>query len=284
MTDYIAIVNEQNAQQLLLDESFKRPVVVDFWAEWCAPCKTLMPLLEKLAHESAGAFLLAKINADEQQMLASQLGVRNLPTVMVIVDGQPVDGFTGAQPESVIRELLDKYLPKPWDAQLAEALGLIEAGDYSKALPLLRQACNDSGQRSDIALQLAGVLIKLKRLEDAETLLQAIPRVDQDSSYEQIVAQLHLAQEAGHSAEIAALEARLNENPDDLDTAYQLAIQFNQEAHQAEALALLFSILQSDRDHRNGESKKVLLDIIATLGKGDPLAAQYQRKLFGLLH
>ena len=118
---HIVDIDEGNAQQWLIEESQQRPVVVDFWADWCAPCKQLMPLLEKLANEYAGAFLLAKVNADEQQMLASQLGVRNLPTVMVIKDGQPVDGFSGAQPESVIRELLEKYLPSPWNAKITEA-------------------------------------------------------------------------------------------------------------------------------------------------------------------
>jgi putative thioredoxin len=284
MSDYIVDITDQNAQQLLIDESFKRPVVVDFWAPWCEPCKTLMPLMEKLAHEFAGVFLLARVNADEQQTLAGQLGVRNLPTVMVIVDGQPVDGFSGVQTESAIREILEKYLPKPWDAQLAEATILIEAGDYNNALPLLRQACTDSRQRGDIAVQLARVLLELKRLEDAEALLEAIPMAEQDPLYHQLLAQLHLAQEAGHSAEIEALEAALNENPEDLDAAYQLAVQFSQENHQQEALALLLSILQSNRDHRDGGSKKAMLEIIATLGKGDPLAVEYQRKLFGLLY
>ena len=188
------------------------------------------------------------------------------------------------QPESAIREILEKHLPKPWDAQLLEAMAFIDAGDYNSALPLLRQACTDSGQRSDIALQLARVLLELKRLDDAEVLLNAIPMVDQDQVYQQLLAQLHLAQEAGHSPAIEALEAALNKNPDDLDTAYQLAVQFSQENHQQEALALLLGILQQDRDHGNGGTKKAMLEIIATLGKGDPLAAQYQRQLFGLLY
>ena len=105
---HIVEIDESNAQQLLIDESMTRPVVVDFWADWCGPCKQLMPILEKLADEYQGAFLLAKVNADEQQMLAQQLGVRSLPTVMVIKEGQPIDGFSGAQPESAVREMLEK--------------------------------------------------------------------------------------------------------------------------------------------------------------------------------
>ena len=103
MSDYIVNIDETNAQQILIEESSRRPVLVDFWADWCEPCKTLMPLLEKLAEEYQGQFLLAKVNADEQQGIAQQLGVRSLPTVMLIKDGQPVDGFVGAQPESQIR-------------------------------------------------------------------------------------------------------------------------------------------------------------------------------------
>ena len=98
MSDYIANIDETNAMQLLIEESNNRPVLVDFWADWCAPCKALMPILESLAHEYAGAFLLAKVNADEQQNIAQQFGVRSLPTVMIIQNGQPVDGFAGALP------------------------------------------------------------------------------------------------------------------------------------------------------------------------------------------
>ena len=133
-------IDQNNAQQYLIDESFNRLVVVDFWADWCAPCKQLMPLLEKLADEYTGAFLLAKINADEQQGISQQLGVRSLPTVMVFKDGQPVDGFAGAQPETAVREMLQKHLPSPWDAKIAEATELLDQGDTAGALALLRAA------------------------------------------------------------------------------------------------------------------------------------------------
>ena len=128
-------IDQNNAQQYLIDESFNRPVVVDFWADWCAPCKQLMPLLEKLADEYAGAFLLAKINADEQQGISQQLGVRSLPTVMVFKDGQPVDGFAGAQPETAVREMLQKHLPSPWDAKIAEATELLDCLLYTSPSP-----------------------------------------------------------------------------------------------------------------------------------------------------
>src|SRR5690625_3863818 len=102
-------VTLDNAQQMIIDESFQRPVLVDFWADWCGPCKTLMPILEKLAEQYQGQFLLAQINADEHQALAAQSGVRSLDTVMLIKVGQPVDVFTGSQTEPQMRELLDKH-------------------------------------------------------------------------------------------------------------------------------------------------------------------------------
>jgi putative thioredoxin len=284
MSEHIVDINAENAQQLLIDESFQRPVLVDVWADWCQPCKTLMPMLEKLAVEYAGQFLLARINADEQQALAGQLGARSLPTVLLIKDGQPVDGFTGVQPESAVRELLDKYLPKPWDLQLTQAQEHIAQGELKAALPLLHQAYPDSRQRADIALELSHVLLELNRVQEASTILEAVALVDQEARYQQLLAQLELKQQSAHTPEIQTLQAQLNEQPDNLNLAYQLAIQFSQHEHHGEALALLWSVLQQDKDFQEGAAKKALLDIVVSLGSGDPLATEYQRKLFGLLY
>ena len=284
MSEHIVDITPENAQQLLIDESFQRPVLVDVWADWCQPCKTLMPMLEKLATEYAGQFLLARINADEQQALAGQLGARSLPTVLLIKDGQPIDGFTGMQQESVIRELLDKYLPKFWDTEMAQAREHIDRGEFKEALPLLRKAYPDSRQRGDIALELSHVLLELNRLEDAAGILAAVAMVDQDARYQQLIARLELKQESAHTPEIQALQAQLNAEPDNLALAYQLAIQFSQNDHHKESLKLLWSILQVDRNFQDGAAKKALLDIITSLGSGDPLATEYQRKLFGLLY
>jgi len=284
MQEFIVDVTPQNAQQVLLDESFNRPVVVDFWADWCEPCKVLTPIMEKLAREYQGQFLLAKVNADQQQGLATQLGIRSLPTIMVFRDGQPVDGFSGALPEGEIRSILEPHLPKPWDEQLAQARALMQSGQFGEALPLLRQARESAPRRSDIALELARVLLELNRLDDAEELLKAIPMVDQDGHYRQLLAQVELKRQAAKTPEIEALEARLREHPDDLNAAYQLALQFEQGQHHKECMGLLFEILQKNRNFLDGAVKKTLLNSIASLGKGDPLAAEYQRKLFGLLY
>ena len=283
-TAHIVEIDESNAQQLLIEESMTRPVIVDFWADWCGPCKQLMPILEKLAEEYQGAFLLAKVNADEQQMLAQQLGVRSLPTVMVIKDGQPIDGFSGAQPESAVREMLDKHLPPPQAGALAEAEQLLADGDIPGALALYRSAWEESGQKLEMTLAYAAALVSVNRLDEAETVLQGIRLADQDARYEQLMAQIELGREAARSPEVEALEAALASSPDDHATRVKLAVQLSQVSQYREALEHLLTVLRADKDFNNGEVRKVFLDTLATIGKGDPLAAEYQRKLFSLMY
>jgi putative thioredoxin len=283
-TAHIVEIDESNAQQLLIEESMTRPVIVDFWADWCGPCKQLMPILEKLAEEYQGAFLLAKVNADEQQMLAQQLGVRSLPTVMVIKDGQPIDGFSGAQPESAVREMLDKHLPPPQAGALAEAEQLLADGDIPGALALYRSAWEESGQKLEMTLEYAAALVSANRLDEAETVLQGIRLADQDARYEQLMAQIELGREAARSPEVEALEAALAASPDDHATRVKLAVKLSQVSQYREALEHLLTVLRVDKDFNNGEVRKVFLDTLATIGKGDPLAAEYQRKLFSLMY
>jgi putative thioredoxin len=282
--NYIVDIDESNAQTLLIEESQRRPVIVDFWADWCAPCKQLMPILEKLAAEYQGAFLLAKVNADEQQMLAQQLGVRSLPTVMVIKDGQPVDGFSGAQPESAVRDMLDKHVPSPQADSLVEAEQLLAEGDIPGALALFRGAWEDSGQKPEFTMAYAGALITASRLDEAEALLSDIKMVDQDARYQQLMAQIELQRQAARSPEIEALEADLASDEQNHEVRVKLAVQISSHGRYREALEHLLVVLRADRDWGNGEAKRVYLDMIATIGKGDPLAAEYQRKLFSLLY
>ena len=243
-----------------------------------------MPLLEKIATEYNGAFLLAKVNADEQGMITQQFGVRSLPTVMVIKDGQPVDGFAGAQSEQEVRAMLSKYLPKPWDGLLQLAREAMDEGDFARALTPLRQAWEESGQLYEITVPYAQALIECLRLDEAQTLLDGVRMVDQDAAYEQLRAQLEIKREAARSPEIEALEKQLAADPENLDLMHQLAVQFTNAGQFKDAMEYLVTILRKDLDHGDGATRKALLDTIASLGKGDPLAAEYQRKLYSLLY
>lgn len=280
----IVEINLENAKQYLIEESFVRPVLIDFWADWCAPCKSLMPILEKLANEYAGAFLLAKVNADEMGMISSQFGVRSLPTVILMKDGQPVDGFAGALPEVQVRELLAKYLPKPWEKLVTQAQEFIMSGDFNAALPLLRQAYDESKQESAIACLLAQCHLELNRIDNAEAILATIKMVDQDAHYEQLKAQIELKKQAAKTPELVALETAYARDPGNLDCAYQLAIQYHAEGAHRPALELLMGILRKERHFAEGAAKKTFMDILAALGKGDALAIEFQRKLFTLLY
>jgi len=284
MAELIVEITRENAQRTLIEESRERPVLIDFWADWCSPCKMLLPILEKLVREYAGQVLLAKVNCDELQPIAQQFGVRSLPTVLLMKDGQPVDGFVGAQPESAVRAMLEKHLPKPWDVAVQEAMELLHAGDMAGALAPARRAYEESGQRADIAKVYADILIELNRIEEAEVVLHSIPMVDQDADYERLLSALQLRKQAADTPEIQALLEAQQRDPQNMDIGYQLAVQYSQAGRAREALELLIDILRRDREFRDGEVRKTLLDIVRALGKGDPLAAEYQRKLFALMY
>jgi putative thioredoxin len=203
----IVIMTEENFQEIILEVSKHKLVMVDFWADWCEPCKTLMPMLEKLAGEYASDLVMAKVNCDEQQGIAMQFGVRNLPTVILVKDGQPVDGFAGAQPESEIRALLDKHLPKPEDGLFAEAQTFLANQDHDQAFPLLKQAFDLAPDRTDIKFALTDCYIELGRVNQAKELLDTVGLVDQDATYAALQSKIELAEKASETPEILALQA-----------------------------------------------------------------------------
>ena len=281
MENSVAITLE-NFQQVILHESQQRLVMVDFWADWCEPCKDLMPILDKLAAEYGDALLLAKVNCDEQQEIAAQFGVRSLPTVMLVKDGQPIDGFAGAQPEGQIREMLEKHLPKPEDGLFAQAVELINSGDYAQALAPAKQAYEHNQERVDIKLILADCFIEAGSLEQAKTLLNTIGLADQDAHYQSLLGKIQLAEQASESPEIKALQEKLEADPDNLQVRIDLAVQLHQANKAGEALELLYSVLTTDLNF--GDAKKVTLDVINALPDGDELKSVYRRKIYSLLY
>lgn len=278
-------VTEANFQQVMVEESMQRLVLLDFWADWCAPCKALTPVLEKLANEYNGQVLLAKINADEQQAITAQFGIRSLPTVAIVKNGQPVDAFQGAEPESAIRERLSKHLPAPWEAPVREAQAFMEAGQYDEALVLLRDAYTQSGDLFEIGLLMADCYLHMKRAKEAAALLEGASMEQQlHPHYKELMSRVELALEAAESPELRELQAKFANDPDNLELKLELAVQYYQAERYEDALQTILEILQVDKNYQEGGARKTMLDILNGLGKGDPLAAKYQRKLFTLLY
>ncbi|MAO30088.1 MAG: thioredoxin [Alteromonas sp.] len=278
----IVDITIENFQQIIVEASQDKLVLIDFWADWCEPCKDLMPILEKLAGEYAQHMILAKVDCEAQQEVAGQFGIRSLPTVMVVQNGQPVDGFAGVQPEAQIREMLAKYLPSPETEHLAAAGKAIQAGYYASALPEAKQALEINADNIDAKYMLIDCYIETGSVSQAKTALEEIKLVDQDARYQTLVGKVELAEQAADTPEIRNLQAAVKENPDDLQLKVDLAIQLHQANKADEALPLLFGVLKQELSF--GDARKVMLDMIGALADGDPLKSEFRRKVYGLLY
>lgn len=279
----IVDVNESNLHQVL-EHSTTLPVLFYFWSGRSQHCLELEPVLDKLAQEYAGQFVLAKVDCDTEQRVAAQFGLRSIPTVYLVKDGQPQDGFQGPQPEEAIRELLKRALPKEEELKVAQAQQLIQEDKLPEAMQLLKDAWQLSQQRSDIGLMLAEVQIQIKRSEDAEAVLATIPLQDRDTRYHSLVAQIELLKQAADTPEIQHLQQQLDADPQNAELAVQLALQLHQVGRNEEALELLMGFLKKDLAVANGSARKTLMDIMAALGTSDALAARYRRQLYSLLY
>ncbi|MDF7667723.1 co-chaperone YbbN [Orbaceae bacterium ESL0727] len=285
---FIYDVTEQNIKDII-QQSFNLPVLFYFWSPRSPNHDVMTETLTKLANAHHGQFILAKMDCDEQKMLASQFGLRAIPTVYAFQNGQPVDGFQGPQPEEAIKEFLAKILPNEDELKLAEAQKLLAEDKYAEALPLLKQAWSAlhdhlGKPRSDIALLLAKAQITLKQLQQAKETLATIPLQDQDSVYQGLNAEVELLEQAAHSPELQQLQQQFTQHPDNIDLMIQLASQLMQVGRHEEALDLLFKPLTRDLNAGDGQVKKTLLDLLSALGTNNPLAATYRRKLYTLLY
>ena len=279
----IVNITEANLQQVL-EQSVATPVLFYFWSDRSQHCQQLTPVLENLAAQYNGQFVLAKVDCDAEQMVASQFGLRAIPTVYLFQNGQPVDGFQGPQPEEAIRALLDKVLPREEELKAQEAMLLMQEGKHADALPLLKDAWQLSQQNSEIGLLLAETLIVLHRADEAESVLKTVPLQDQDTRYQGLIAQIELLKKAADTPEIQQLQKQVEANPADARLATQLALQLHQVGRNEEALELLFSHLRKDLAAADGEARKMLQEILAALGTGDALASKYRRQLYSLLY
>ena len=282
MSNNIVDLTVENFQQIILEVSKEKIVLIDFWAEGYEPCKELSPILEKIAGDYPDTLLLARVDCEREQQVAAQFGIRNLPTVMVVKDAQPVDGFAGMQPETEIRAMLGKYLPSPEDEFLAKAAELIASGDYSGAFPMAKQAFEINPDNIDSKYLYIDCLIETGAVSTAKELLAEIKLVDQDQRYHTLQGKVELAEQAADTPEIRALQEQAEANPDDLQVKVDLAVALYQVQRFEEALELLYGVLL--KDFGFGEAKKLILDIINALPDGDSLKSGYRRKVYSLMY
>ncbi|MGH8600426.1 MAG: thioredoxin domain-containing protein, partial [Burkholderiales bacterium] len=225
MTSHTIEVGNDNFIPAVIEASKEVPVVVDFWAPWCAPCRALGPVLEKLAAEYGGRFMLAKVNSDEHPQLAMEYGVRGIPNVKAFVDGRIADEFSGAPPEPAVRAFLDRIVPSAADRMRAQTMALYrDNGDAANALAALEQAAAADPGSEPVKIDRAEILIALDRLDEARDLLQGLsPLAQMDERVATLRAQIDFAATAEKAPDMRALEQRIAHKPDDLDARLQFA-------------------------------------------------------------
>lgn len=280
MTEHSLDVGLADFQQAVLEESRHRPVLVDFWAPWCEPCKALKPVLEKLAAEYGGKFLLAKINSDDNQELAARYGVRGIPSVKAFIDGEPVDEFSGALPESEVRAFLDRLVPGPADELRIEAAELRLAGDVSSALQKLADASKIDPSHVGVRLDAAEIMLDLNEADEARRLIAGVAD-DADARVPQLKARLQFMEAAGEDE--AALAARVAANENDLDARLKLANLLVAAGKYEAGMDQLLEIVRRDRGFGDDIGRKTLLSVFDLLGGGE-LSSRYRRMLASALY
>lgn len=284
-SQYVFNATAQQFEDLVLSRSFQTPVLVDFWADWCSPCKVLMPILAKLVEGYRGKLLLAKVNTEEQRELAAQFGIRSLPTVMLFKDGQPLDQFMGALPEADIRAFLEPYLPRESDALLDRSQLLLQAGDADGALRMIEKARADDPDNPRTRLAYARVLATMGKLAQARKTIDALPIGEQQNpDVVALRAQLLFDEVTQQAPAAAELERRLAADPRDSEATYQLAAHRVMDQDYSAALELLIGLMQRDRAYADDGARKGLLAVFDILGGQGELVSRYRGRMFNLLH
>jgi len=274
-------VSAADFEQTVIEASKTVPVLVDFWAEWCGPCRALKPVLEKLATEYNGKFRLAKVNSDENQSLAQRYGVRGIPNVKAFVNGELVDEFSGALPEAQLRAFLERIIPSPAENKRLNALAHYAATDDAKqALAILAEASKLDPTHEIVRIDSAALLITLKEFDEARRLIDSLTPLSQmDERVKTLQAQLALKSDASVESNTQELLQRIAENPGDSDARLRLARQHIALSQYAEALEQLLEIVRRDRKYKDDGARKTMLQVFSVLGSDNPLVGDYRRKL-----
>ena len=269
----------------VLQKSLQTPVLVDFWATWCGPCKTLGPTLEKLAGEYNGAFRLAKVDVDKEQEIAAAFQIRSVPTVFLVKGGQIVDGFPGAVPEGQLREFLKQHGVEPGQAANEEPVAeeVAPVVDPHAQVVALRKAIETEPDKAELKLDLALALLKTGAATEAEALLDALPaNLATDDRAVRARSRLSFAALLKDAPPAEVLEAAIASNPDDLRARHLLGAQQLLGGKEQAALEQFLEMLRRDRGYEDGLPKKTLIDAFRVV-EDESLVGQYRRKMSSLL-
>lgn len=281
------VTGAEQFEQLVVQNSLHKPVLVDFWAQWCAPCKVLLPVLEKITASYGGELLLAKVDCDAEQEIVARLGVQSLPTVVLFKDGKPVDGFTGAQSEADIRALLAKHVPEP--AEVVEdpvetAQQLFDSGEYAQAESMLKELLSGEAKEPAALVLYARCLAERGALEDAEAVINSVTDDEQKHAVAAVRAQLTFLKQSAELPDMAELKTRLAKDANDDEAVLQLSIQQLARQNYEPALDSLLQLFIRNRDFADGAAHKTLLQVFELLGTEHPLVTLYRRRLYQALY
>jgi putative thioredoxin len=273
-------VGDDGFYQHVLLRSNEIPVVVDFWAPWCGPCRQLAPVLESVAAEHAGQFVLAKVNIDESPAVASQYGVQSIPLVIGFRDGQPVDQFLGVQPESAVRAFVRGLAPSEADRLAREADELLSGGDAVTALGRFEAALEREPRHTRSLLGMARLLAARGEVQSAlDALAKIVPDGSTDAQVDRLAAELRMQAVGGGKGDVARLRARAEADPDDLGARLELGRALAASGQHEPALAELLEIVKRDARFEDEAARKAMLDLFEVLGPHEPLTQSYRRAL-----
>ncbi|MGB0904406.1 MAG: thioredoxin, partial [Mangrovicoccus sp.] len=272
----------------VVEASQEVPVIVDFWAPWCGPCKTLGPMLEQAVTEAGGKVRMAKVNVDENQMIAGQLRVQSIPTVYAFFQGQPVDGFQGAVPGSEIKAFVDRVAALAGDGGLGEALTaaeeMLESGAAVDAAQTFAAILGEDPSNPGAYSGLARAHIVMGELDQAEALINNVPDdLKAAPEIEAARAKLELARQAEDAGPVAELRAAVEANPEDLQARFELAQAMHASGDVQGAVDELLELFRRDREWNDGAAKAQLFTIFEALEAKDPIALNGRRKLSSMI-
>ena len=271
----------------VIDASRTVPVLVDFWAPWCGPCRQLTPILEKAVRAAKGAVKLVKLDIDEHPQIPGQMGVQSIPAVFAFQDGRPVDGFMGALPESRVKAFIARLIgdeSADAAADLDAADEALDAGDVNAAAQAFAEALQKDAENARAAAGLAKCYIKTGDLARAEQTLALVPPAKADSApVASARASLELAKKAASAGDVEQLRAKLAANPNDTQSRFDLAVALNAKGDREGALGELLTIIRKDRAFNDDAARKQLLQLFDAWGPSDPATISGRQRLSSLL-